>query len=157
MSELEKRLEALERRVRELGDELELRNLMNRYGPAVDSGSGEAAGALYSDECIYDSDGGPPMFGARGVREMVHGENHQAMMPNTAHAMGPSIVTVDGDRAVATGYSRVYRREGDEFRLWRLSANRWEFERRDGGWVISRRVNRLIGTDGAQELLKNPA
>ena len=154
MSDLEQRLERLERRVRELEDELALQRLMTRYGPAVDSGSADAAADLHTQECIYDSDGRSPMIGARGVAEMISGPKHQAMMPNTAHTMGPAIVKLDGDRAEATGYSRVYLREGDQFRPWRVSANHWEFERRSDGWKISGRQNRLIGTPDGSKLLR---
>jgi hypothetical protein len=86
---------------------------------------------------------------------MVEGPGHQALLrPGCAHTIGPGVVSIDGDRASAIGYSRVYVREGDAFRLYRVSANHWEFERRDGRWQVSHRTNRLIGTPGGREILK---
>ena len=41
MSDMEARIEALEGKVRVLEDEIELRGIMDRYGPAVDSGDAD--------------------------------------------------------------------------------------------------------------------
>lgn len=153
MSDLELRMNRLEQRVSELEDRVALHEIMARYGPAVDSGSADAAAALWADDGIYDSDGGDPMIGADAVRAMVNGPRHQSLLPNCSHTIGPATLDVDGDRATATGYSRVYKRKGHTFELWRLATNRWEFERRDGQWCVARRINRLVGTPEAQQLL----
>ena len=153
MSDMEARIEALERKVRVLEDALELQGIMDRYGPAVDSGDADAAADLFWDDGVYDAEGVAPMMGAEAVRAMVEGPAHQGLLPNAAHTVGPSMLRVDGDAATATGYSRVYLREGEGFRLWRVAANRWEFERRGGGWKVARRTNRLIGTKDSHEVL----
>ena len=153
MSDMEERIAALEEKVRVLEDALELQELMNRYGPAVDSGSAEAAAALFAEDGIYDAEGVDPMVGAAAVQGMVEGPGHQRLLPNAAHTIGPATLRLAGDSATATGYSRVYLREGEDFRLWRVAANRWEFERRDGEWKVAKRVNRLIGSPGAHEIL----
>jgi hypothetical protein len=67
--------------------------------------------------------------------------------------MGPFSVRVDGDRATATGYGRVYLHTEDGFRIWRTSAGRWELERRGGRWEVTRRWTRAIGSAAAQQLL----
>ena len=153
MSEIEARIAALEEKVRVLEDALELQGIMNRYGPAVDSGDADAAAELFAEDGIYDAEGVSPMIGAVAVRSMVEGPGHQSLLPNSAHTIGPSTLRVAGDAATATGYSRVYLREGEGFRLWRVAANRWEFERREGGWKVARRTNRLIGSEGAHAML----
>ena len=64
------------------------------------------------------------------------------------------LVTLDGDRATATGYSRVDLRDGDAWKVERTSANRWELVRTDTGWKIRNRVNRLMdGSAEGRELL----
>ena len=153
MSDMEARIEALEGKVRVLEDEIELRGIMDRYGPAVDSGDADAAAELFWDDGVYDAEGVAPMMGAKAVHEMVLGPTHQGLLPNAAHTIGPSMLRVDGDAATATGYSRVYLREGEGYRLWRLAANRWEFERRGGEWKVAKRTNRLIGTKDSHEVL----
>lgn len=153
MSDLEARIAALEGKVRTLEDTLELHDIMVRYGPAVDSGDADAAAGLFAEDAIYDAEGAEPMIGADGVRAMVNGPVHQGLLPNSAHTIGPSTLRIQGDRATATGYSRVYLREGETFRLWRVAANRWEFLRQGGEWKVAKRVNRLIGSDDAHEML----
>ncbi len=157
VKELEARVAELEEKVRVLTDALELQTLMARYGPAVDSGSADAAADLWAEDGVYDSDGAAPMHGADAVREMVNGPKHQSLLPNCAHTIGPAVLDVAGDRAAATGYSRVYLRDGDAFNLWRLAANRWDFARTASGWKVARRTNRLLGTDDAHELLRRGA
>jgi hypothetical protein len=76
------------------------------------------------------------------------------MLPNTAHQIGPAVVTIAGDHAVATGYSRVYLRKTDTIGIYRVSVNRWELERRDGRWLIARRTTRLLGHDEAAAILE---
>jgi uncharacterized protein (TIGR02246 family) len=154
-SVVEQRLAALEGRVALLEDELAIHRLIVRYGFAVDTGDAEATAALFTEDGVYDVDGTLVMRGRQGVREMVRGRNHQALLPNCAHTIGPAVVRIDGDRAVATAYSRIYKRESapDGIRLWRLSFNRFELERRAGGWQIALRTTRLVGHAEAQALL----
>jgi uncharacterized protein (TIGR02246 family) len=146
------RLGALERRIAALEDELAIHRLIVRYGFAVDTGDAEATAALFSDDTVYDVDTTLVMRGREGVAGMVRGPRHQSLLPNCAHTIGPAVVTVDGDRAVATAYSRIYKRDGDALALWRLSFNRFELERRDGGWQIARRTTRLLGHEEAQAI-----
>ena len=152
-NDVEAQVADLERRIQALEDELAITNLMHAYGPAVDTGNADATGRLYTEDTIYETDAGrPPMVGREGVQKMVTGRAHQSLLPNCAHTMGPAIIKVDGDKATATGYSRVYVRKDKEFTLWRLSTNRWEFERRGGRWQVHRRENALVGTPKAQEI-----
>jgi hypothetical protein len=58
-------------------------------------------------------------------------------------------VEITGDTAVATCHSRLYRREGDGYRVISCSANRWEFARGPRGWRVTRRVSRQL--DGSAE------
>jgi len=64
-------------------------------------------------------------------------------------------VVIDGDRAVATGHAMVVLRDGDGFRISRLSAARYEFARSaDGDWQITqRRLHLLDGNSVAPALL----
>jgi len=154
MTDWQARVEALERKVRVLEDALELYGIMNRYGPAVDTGNADATAELFAPDGNYDTDGTTIAPGADGVRAMVLGPGHQRLLPNSAHTIRPTALEIEGDRAHATGYSRVYLRRGDAFELWRVSANRWEFERRAQGWKVAQRSNRLIGTPDAQRILR---
>jgi SnoaL-like domain len=50
--ELREAVETLAARVRALADQVEIMQLVAQYGPAVDSGSGEAAAALWTEDDI---------------------------------------------------------------------------------------------------------
>ena len=64
-------------------------------------------------------------------------------------------VTVDGDRACAVNYSRVYKHENGVFNVWRVSVNVWELARTSEGWKIQWRTNRLLnGSDDARAILR---
>jgi uncharacterized protein (TIGR02246 family) len=148
----EDRIGALEQRIGALEDELAIHRLIVTYGFAVDTGDAAATGALFTKDGLYDVDTTLVMHGREGVEAMVRGPRHQSLLPNCAHTIGPAVVVVDGDTAVATAYSRIYKRDGDTIGLWRLSFNRFELERRDGRWQIARRTTRMLGHDEAHGL-----
>jgi hypothetical protein len=154
MEDLRPQVEALARRVRALEDELAIHRQVVRYGLAVDTGDADGAAAVFTEDGVYDVDGPLLMEGRAAVRAMVRGPRHQAMLPNCAHQIGPAVVEVDGDRARAAGYSRVYVRRADGIVIYRVSFNRWDLERRAGDWLITRRTTRLLGHEDAAALFR---
>ena len=154
MSDVEGRLAALEQRAQALEDELEVHRVIVRYGFAVDSGEADATAALYTEDTVFDVDGGYVMAGRQGVRDMVLGQRHQSLLPNAAHCIGPTVAKVDGDRASVTGYSRIYHREGDDIKLFRIGYNRWELLKEGGEWLIAKRTTRMIGHEEGQDVLR---
>ena len=148
-TEIQHRLAELEERVRLLEDEAAIRQLMFTWGPAVDTGSSEVASGLWAEDGVLETDMSH-LVGPREVAAMVESEGHQALVRQGAgHVQGYPIVTVDGDRATATGYSRVYLHTDSGYEVWRLSANHWQFVRTPNGWRVSRRTNHVI--DGGPE------
>lgn len=158
MGDLEQAVIALETRVRELEDTLAICRLVATYGPAVDGGDDEAAANLWTDEGVYDL-GHRSMDSAAAVGEMVRGDGHQQLIhAGAAHMLGPPLVHVDGDRAVATCYSNVFRYIDGGFETWRTAANRWDLERTADGWRATRRTTRLLdGNEEAREILRRAA
>jgi hypothetical protein len=154
--ELLQTLRRLEERVAVLEDQVELYQLISSYGPAVDSGSGDVAAGIWTEDGTYDTIP-KPLEGRAAIRAMVHGDGHQSLIHRgCAHVMALPFVTVDGDHAVATGYSRVYLHGDDGFGVWRASANRWEFVRGPQGWRATHRVNRALdGDDDARRILRD--
>ncbi len=149
------RIEALERRVRALEDELAVHRVVTAYGPAADSGDGAAAAALWVDDGVYDAEGPGRLEGRAAIEAMLMGEGHQSLVPGCAHTNGPSVVRIDGDTAVAVGYSRVYTTADGRHRLWRVAANRWELTRTADGWRVQRRVNRRLGSAESVAVLRS--
>jgi hypothetical protein len=171
VTDVEERLLALETRTRALEDQVALYQLMSAYGPLVDSGDAPATSQLWIEDGIYDWGGGgqagpgePVREGADGaafsqaaIADMVRGDYHQQIIQGgSGHVIGLPHIVLDGDRAVAISYSRLYRRDGENFRVWRVGANRWEFVRTPQGWRVSRRINRVLdGGDEARALLRS--
>ncbi len=154
MSNLEDTVRALEERVRQLEDTVAIYRLVATYGPAVDSGTDTVASDLWTESGIYDL-GTRVMNGASDIAAMVRGDGHQQLIQNGgAHVLAMPLVHVDGDRAVATGYSNVFRFVDGAFEVFRTSANRWELERTADGWQATRRTTRLLdGNDEGRDIL----
>ena len=155
MNDLEQTVRALEERVRQLEDTAAIHRLIATYGPAVDSGSDAVTGELWTESGIYDL-GTRQMEGSDDVAAMVRSDAHQGLIQGgAAHVLAVPLVHIDGDHAVATGYSNVFRYVNDAFEVWRTAANRWELERTPDGWRATRRTTRLLdGNEQSRELLR---
>ncbi len=154
MSENQERWQALEERIRQVEDQLAIRDVFTQYGFAVDSADADATAALFSDDSVTTVDGG--RFTLRGhddIRAMVFGDEHQAIVPGSSHAIGPVRVTVDGDEAVAVGYSHVDYSDEHGVRPVRRSANWWRLLRTNSGWTIVERRTQLLGSAPGQAIL----
>jgi uncharacterized protein (TIGR02246 family) len=153
MADLEATVAALAARVQRLEDEVAIHRLIVRYGLAVDVGDAEGAAATFAPDGVYDVDVGR-MEGREAVAAMVRGPRHQEMVGHCAHQIGPAVVVVDGDRAVASGYSRVSLATRAGTHVYRVSFNRWELARRGGEWTIVRRTTRILGHPEEGALLR---
>lgn len=148
---------ALEQRVRLMEDKWQILELLSAYGPAVDSGSADDAAALWIEDGTYDVDSGM-LSGHTDLKKMIKGDQHQDFIMNgSAHTLSTPHIELAGDTAVATGHTqltvKVAGSEAD-FKVLRITANRWELVRVDGGWRIDRRIGRLLdGRADARELL----
>ena len=147
----------LARRLQYLEDEREITRVLTRYGFAVDMGDVDATEALYTDDTLIDLGPGVEFVGAEGARQLVLDERHQAIVGRCAHTMGPFVVDVDvdGDRATATGYVRVYIADADmrNPRLWRIGYTTFELVRSGATWRIKVRRSRSLGADEGAALL----
>lgn len=147
--EANNRLAALEARLQQVEDQLAIQRLVNSWGPAVDTGDGEAAASLFTDDAILESDLSY-LVSPAAIRAMVHGEGHQALIADgSAHVPAFPLITINGDRASAVAYTRVYHHTPQGYEVWRVSANYWEFRRTGEGWRVTKRSNHVI--DGGQE------
>jgi hypothetical protein len=154
MTEHTDRLAALEARVQTLEDELAVTRMIVAYGFAVDTGDAAATGALFTGDAVFDVDETFVMHGRSEVEAMVLDEHgHQRLLPDCAHTIGPAAVQIDGDRATAVGYSRIYVRRADGIELFRVGCNRWDLVRDGSGWQIERRTTRALGSTEAQAVL----
>jgi uncharacterized protein (TIGR02246 family) len=152
------RLAALEARLAELEDREAIRNLVASYGPLADSGDAAGVASLWAEDGVYAVGGYGENAGREAVAALINAPFHQQLMQDgCAHALGPVHIRIDGERALAIGYSVVFRRTGERFEAWRVSANRWELEKREGRWQVRRRRNALLDGDTAARALLTPA
>ena len=136
----------VERQIRRLEDIEAIRNLIASYGPLADSGDAEGVAALWSENGSYDVGGFGVSTGRQAIAALITGETHKGLMARgCAHVLSPHHITIKGTKAVATGYSTVFRKNGQAYEAWRVSANRWELARQpDGSWLVNLRVNRPV-------------
>ncbi|WP_406333677.1 nuclear transport factor 2 family protein [Streptomyces sp. NBC_00203] len=154
------RVQALEAKVRALEDQVDIMQLVAQYGPAVDSGSGEAAAALWTDDGVFDAIPHLRMRGRDDIVGMVHGAGHQSVVHNgCGHVLTVPHIAVDGDRATGRSHALHLRWDADAGRFWvfQVSANTWRWERTPQGWRIAERINaNLDGTAAPREMLAPP-
>jgi hypothetical protein len=142
-------------RVQRLEDEREIACLIASYGPSVDSGNADSAASLWAENGTYDVEDWR-MNSRDDVHGMVSSQSHQDLVANgCCHFLGPCVVTVTGDTAVALCESLVLLRRGDEYVVWRATANHFELNRINGEWRIVTRTSRLLnGNPEAHGLLR---
>jgi len=156
----EDRLEELEARLRKAEDRLEIIDLLNRYGPMVDSGSSAQAAALWIDGGGYNysggNSGGTRLEAPDQLVAVYEGDGHQGLVAaGCAHLTATPVITIDGDRATAIGYTFVVVREEDRWYLLRAAVNDWTLVRTDAGWRIAERFNRtLTGNEDSREVMR---
>ena len=144
-------------RLRRLEDERDIRQLIASYGPAVDAGDADAAARLWATDGIYDVDGWR-MEGRADIHAMVSSAAHQNLVAKgCCHFLGPSVVTVTGDEAVAVCESLVLVRDDRDvegYRVWRATAHHFALRRIDDQWQIATRTSRVLdGNPDAHALL----
>jgi ketosteroid isomerase-like protein len=150
-------VEALVDKVRRLEDQIEIIQLVAQYGPAVDSGSGEATAALWTDDGTFDAIPYLQMRGRHEIADMVDGAGHQSVIRNgCGHVLTVPHIEVVGDRATGRSYALNIRWDADADRFWvaRVSANTWTWVRTADGWRIAQRINaNLDGTPEHRDML----
>jgi len=149
----------LEARLRRLEDREAIRELIARYGPLADTGDGVGVAALFVPDGSYGIAGFADANGRRAIAALLDTPTHQALMEDgCAHLLGPVTITLDGERATATGHSIVFRHGADGFTAYRVSANRWTLARASNEeWLVVRRENALLDGNAAARLLLQPA
>ncbi len=144
----------LERRLQCIEDERAIERLIASYGPLVDAGEADAVADLWAADGSYDVEGWS-MHSRADVAAMVRSDAHQGLISRgCCHFLGPAVVTVDGDDAVAVCDSILVVHRGDGFVVARAGANHFQLRRIDGRWQITARTTRTLnGSATARNLL----
>ncbi|RDH75104.1 SgcJ/EcaC family oxidoreductase [Mycolicibacterium moriokaense] len=144
----------LEERLRRIEQERAIERLIASYGPLVDAGDADATAALWAADGAYDVEGWH-MRSRDEVAAMVRSDAHQRLIRRgCCHFLGPAVVTVDGDDAVAVCESVLLLRRDDGYVAARAGANHFTLRQIDGRWQITeRRTRALDGSAEPRELL----
>jgi hypothetical protein len=151
---------ALAARVRALEDQVEIMQLVAQYGPAADSGAGDAAAGLWTEDGVFDVVGHFELRGREAIAGMLNGAGHQGLIGNgAAHVLTVPHIVIDGDEATGRSYAMNIRWDSaaDQFRVGRVSANTWRWARTGQGWRIVKRVNASLDGTPAHRQSLSPA
>lgn len=146
----DRRLADLERRLQRIEDERAIERLIASYGPLVDAGDAGATAALWSDDGVYDVEDWL-MQGRNDIAAMVRSSGHQNLINRgCVHFLGPAVVTVHGDDAVAVCASTLLVKRETGYQVARGGANYFHLRREsEASWQIVKRITRRL--DGSAE------
>lgn len=173
MTASDEELAALKARLRRLEDESELREVLSKYGFSADLGLRDKYLGLFTEDAFIDIGPRQPPGRFEG-REAIGAQFFDSIARTSIsghsqhHAYsGPMVFHIDGDDAVAEGYSIVYVVSDREQRQIRadhtfhkalyvvgVNFNRWTFRREDDRWKISGRVNKMLGTEESHHVFE---
>lgn len=143
----EQRLAELERRLQHIEDERAIERLIACYGPLADAGEADATAQLWAVDGSYDVEGWS-MTSRAEVAAMVRSEAHQGLIGRGAmHFLGPAVVTVTGDQAVAVCESSLVVHHEKKYLLARAGVHHFALRRIDGRWQITKRISRTLDGD----------
>ena len=149
LAEFAAELAALKSRVMELEDREAIRNAIASYGPAVDSNRVDDAAQLWAEKGAYEVAGFGSHTGPAAISALLQADYHQQLLRDgCAHILSPLQINLQGDTAVALGYSCVLRQSAGAYTTERASANRWELRKQTSAqgsaWLVTRRLNALL-------------
>ena len=149
LAELRERLQAIE-------DERAVERLIASYGPLVDAGEADATAQLWALDGTYHVEGWH-MHSRDDVAAMVRSDAHQGLINHgCSHFLGPAVVTIDGDDAVAVCESVLLLRRNGAYIAARAGANHFRLRRIDGRWqIVARTTHALDGSDEPRALLSD--
>lgn len=157
----------IEARLALIEDKLAILNILAGSPLSSDIASESYWQSMFAQNAVMDRGGMQEAVGRDEIMQIVRSvDQASAIESGMAHLAALPHIRIDGNRAVATGYLQVLvvdpnspevilPGKGARKRLvtYHLTVNRWEFERTDKGWQITRRVIRPMGTADAKELL----
>lgn len=154
---LMQRLETLERELADLKAREEIRELFNRYGFTADCGDADGYAQVWGEDAVYEG-ASHRMEGREAFRTGIadpHGVHKREIEgQGSLHTTGSLTIRVDGHQAWAEGHTLVWvGQDAGGYRIYTLSYNHWDLERRDGRWQIAKRISRPVAPGNAARAL----
>jgi len=158
MTDLLKRLEAVESRLAVLEDQERIRRCLARYGYNADLGRSEEWVDVWAEDGLYDL-GYDRHEGKAALREMITSPTHQHKVEienRSFHSVFNLFIEIEGQTAWAEGYSIVFVRRPEGISPVTAGYNHWDFVRDGDGWLLTRRLRRkLAGDEWGGETIKS--
>jgi ketosteroid isomerase-like protein len=123
-------------------DELEIRNLVARYGDAVCRRDGDAWAATWTVDCRWDLGGGRVTHGR--AASLALWQEATARYPWVAQLPASGTVEVDGDRAVGTWYVLELNHLPDGAGALHLGHYEDEYAKTADGWLFASRTFHML-------------
>jgi hypothetical protein len=151
---VEERLAALEARLQEVDDREAIREVLNAYNFAADTGHARDYAETFTENAVFDM-GRARMDGRAAFEKAIADPEgtHKVEIEGkgSMHTVGPVTIRVDGLKAWAEGPTMVWVRDGGAFKVFTASYNHWDFEKTDGRWAMSHRTARQMSPGKALE------
>jgi hypothetical protein len=148
-----------ERRLQRIEDQLAIISMIARYGIAADCMNMRAITEIWPADGSYEVADWGDFIGHDGLRRLFGGDFQQKLMQaGSAHVASPPLIALDGDQAQAANYGMILQSGDEDVSIARLTAARWNMERREGRWATRVRRNEPVnGGDGARDPLADSA
>lgn len=146
--DLSARLDALEAEVRELRDMEDIRRLLSTYAFNADVGRVEEYLDGWTDDGIYDLSEEMLLEGRDQLGHLLSdpdGFSKKLIENRSQHLVANLYIKISDDTAWAEGYSVVTLLGEEGVKIFAAGYNHWDFIRRDGRWLMTRRQRRVIG------------
>jgi SnoaL-like domain len=167
-TDADRAIAALVTRITALEDRAEILNILAGLPHSSDVGNQDYQNDAYHDDCVMDrNDADALVIGKAAIVDIVTSDQHrQAIESCMVHFAGLPHIDIKGARAIATGYLQIVVPvpEGQEaalggygpadgFAIWRITANKWELEKGDTGWRVTRRIIRSVADGNFHALI----
>ena len=151
-----------------LEDRLDILNVLAALPHSSDVGDQDFQSRAYHDNCVMDRDNADDLVvGKAAIVDIIGSDRHsQAIATGMVHFAGLPNISIEGERATATGYLQIIVPLGagkgaelggygpsDGLSIWRLTAHMWALEKHAGRWTVIRRVIRSVPGYGFQQLI----
>jgi hypothetical protein len=149
---------ALRARLSDLEAREEIRELFCRYGFTADTGDAKGWSEIYAPDGAYDGvsgriEGRESFYRALEDPDGVHKRDIESK--GSLHTTGFVMIGVDGDTAWAEGPTLVWVGAQDQqgWRVYSLSYNHWDLQKRQGRWEVTFRLSRPVAPENAKRVL----
>ncbi|MDO6415265.1 nuclear transport factor 2 family protein [Sphingomonas sp. BIUV-7] len=154
----------------QLADLMVIQNLLAGSAWSADVGETAFQTNLYAEDAVMDLGGERgAVRGRAAVVGMIVNDGHKsARADGMTHVAAQPFIRISGDKAVAVGYIQIIVTDpasperslagspaAHPLITVRMTANRWEFARREGRWQITRRTIRAAPSPEALALLRD--